>query len=125
MQKRITALLMVLGLIVALASPALAQTVTVGNQVAGPISENVTVAGNEALADLPVPPNLPLGTDAAIVGNPIPPNPVAGGVNLTFDYNEAVAGVAAPEDDVLAASEFLGPNSYQAVWGNLSVSTEN
>jgi hypothetical protein len=125
MRKRMSVLLMTLGLIVALASPALAQTVQVGNQVAGPLTENVTVAGNEALADFPVPANLPLGTDAAFAGHPVPPNPIAGGINQTFDFNVAVAGVGAAENDVIAASEFLGPNHYQAGWSNLSVSSEN
>lgn len=116
---------MTLGLILALASPALAQTVQVGNQVAGPINENATVAGNEALADLPIPPNLPWGTDGAFAGHPVPPNPFAAGINQTFVFDVAAAGVGAEENDVVAGSEFLGPNYYQAGWGNLSVSSEN
>src|SRR5215210_7352299 len=52
------------------ASPALADTVTVGDVVAGPISDFVTVAGFSPIEEGPTG-NAPLGTDVAVAGNPV------------------------------------------------------
>jgi len=122
MRKRLSVGL-AMGMMLALSAPALADPVTVGNVVAGPISENITVAGFSPIEEGPTG-NAPWGTDLAVAGNPIPPNPFALGANLPFEVNAAVGGVGPVENDVVAESRFFGGDFTQANIGNLSNDTE-
>ncbi len=117
--KRLMAIAATAAMVLAMAAPASADTVSVGGLVAGPISENITVAGSPALAGGPAP-TLPLGTDIAVAGNPFPPNPFALGVNEPLNSNFAVAGVGPVENDVVAESTFFGGDFATA--GALDVS---
>jgi hypothetical protein len=123
MRKAILVAVM-LAVTLAMAAPASAQTVEMGDLVAGPISESITVAGNPNLAEGPIP-ELPLGSDAAAAGAAVPPNPFAGSVNLSFDVDFAVSGVGAEEDDVVAGSDFLGNDFVETGSGALSIEFED
>lgn len=79
--------------------------------VAGPLSENVTVAGDAVLLDARNPPDLPFGTDVSLAGNQIPPNVYAEGTNLPLNANQALAAVGPEANDVVAANEFFGGDS--------------
>lgn len=122
--KRLAAIAATALVVLAMAAPASADTVSVGGLVAGPFSENITVAGSPALATGPVA-DLPLGTDIAAAGNPIPPSPFALGVNVPLDENVALAGVGAAEDDVVAQSSFFGDDFATAGPGALDVTVED
>lgn len=123
--KRLVMVASVLATTLAFAGTASADPVTVGNLVAGPVGENATAAGSAKLVDTLDPPaNLPLGTDAAAAGDPVPPAPYAQGVNVTFEYNEALGGVGPEADDVVAGSAFFGGDFTQASIGSLSADTD-
>jgi hypothetical protein len=122
--KRLTAIAATVLMVLAMAAPASADTVSVGGLVAGPFSDNITVAGSPALASGPTP-QLPLGTDIAAAGNPFPPNPFALGVNVPLNENLAVAGVGPFEDDVVAQSSFFGGDFATAGSGALDVEVDN
>lgn len=122
MLKRLSVVL-ALGMMLALSAPAWADPVTVGDVVAGPVTENITVAGFSPIEEGPTG-NAPWGTDLAVTGNPIPPNPFALGANLPFEANVAVGGVGPIENDVVAESHFFGGDFTQAQIGDLSADTE-
>jgi len=121
--KRLLATALMLTAMLVGAAPALADTVTVGDVVAGPISDFVTVAGFSPIEQGPTG-NAPLGTDVAAAGNPVPPNPFALGANLPFESNEALGGVGPVKNDVVAQSRFFGGDFTQAQIGNLSTDTQ-
>jgi hypothetical protein len=121
--RRLLVMASMLAAMVVCAAPALADTVTVGDVVAGPISENITVAGFSPIEEGSIG-EAPWGTDFAVAGNPIPPHPFALGANLPFDENVALGGVGPAQNDVVAASEFFGGDFTQARIGNLSADTQ-
>jgi hypothetical protein len=121
--RRLLVMASMLAAMLVCAAPALADTVTVGDVVAGPISDFVTVAGFSPIEQGPTG-NAPLGTDAAFVGNPVPPNSFAFGANLPFESNVAVGGVGPVRNDVVAESSFFGGDFTQARLGNLSADTQ-
>ncbi len=121
--KRLMAIAATVSMVLAMAAPASADTVTAGGQVAGPISENITVAGSPALASGPVFP-LPAGTDIAVAGNPFPPNPFALSVNEPLNVNFALAGVGPVQDDVIAQSSFFGGDFATAGPGSLDATVD-
>jgi hypothetical protein len=121
--RRLVAMASMLAAMLVCAAPALADTVSVGDVVAGPISDFVTVAGFSPIEQGPTG-NAPLGTDLAAAGNPVPPNPFALGANLPFESNVAVGGVGPVENDVVAESHFFGGDFTQAQIGSLSADTQ-
>jgi hypothetical protein len=121
--RRLVAMASMLAAMLVCAAPALADTVGVGDVVAGPISDFVTVAGFSPIEQGPTG-NAPLGTDLAAAGNPVPPNPFAVGANLPFESNVAVGGVGPVENDVVAESHFFGGDFTQAQIGSLSADTQ-
>ena len=121
--KGLTAIAATSLMVLAMAAPAWADTVSTSGLVAGPFSENITVAGSPALATGPAP-ELPLGTDIAVAGNPVPPNPFALGLNDPFTTNFGVAGVGPVEDDVIAESNFFGGDFATAGPGALDATVE-
>ena len=126
MHKRSTVMLAMaamLAMMLASAGMAAADPVMVGDVVAGPISNNITVAGFSPIEEGPTG-NAPWGTDLAVAGNPIPPNPFALGANLPFEVNAAVGGVGPVQNDVVAESRFFGGDFTQANIGKLSTDTE-
>ncbi|HJQ29457.1 MAG TPA: hypothetical protein VJ827_08955 [Rubrobacter sp.] len=126
MRTRIKVLLAtaaMLAMMLATAGMASADPVRVGDVVAGPISDFVTVAGFSPIEQGPTG-NAPFGTDLAAAGNPVPPNPFAVGANLPFEVNAAIGGVGPVENDVVAESRFFGGDFTQARLGNLSADTE-
>jgi len=125
MHKRSTVMLAMaamLAMMLASAGMAAADPVMVGDVVAGPISNNITVAGFSPIEEGPTG-NVPWGTNAAAAGNPIPPNPFALGVNVPLESNGALAGVGPVANDVVAESFFFGGDSTEAGFGNLSADT--
>jgi hypothetical protein len=122
MKRHLLTALMLTAMLVG-ATPALADTVSVGDVVAGPISDFVTVAGFSPIEEGPTG-NAPLGTDVAAAGNPVPPKPFALSANLPFESNVAVGGVGPVKNDVVAESHFFGGDFTQANLGNLSADTQ-
>jgi hypothetical protein len=122
--KRLLATALMLTAMLVGAAPALADTSSVGNLIAGTVAGGAAVAGSENLTDITGPPNLPIGSDTAFAGNPVPPNPVAAGINLTFERNFAVGGVGPARNDVVAESDFFGGDFTHTRIGNLSADTQ-
>lgn len=122
--KKLTAIAATALMVLAMAAPAWADTVSAGGMVAGTGSDQVTVAGSASLATGPAP-QLPFGSDLVVTGNPVPPSPFAQGVNVPFEINEGLAGVGPIQDDVVADSFFFGGDFATAGPGALSVEAED
>lgn len=116
MRTRITALLAVLGLVLAAAAPASADTVRVGNLVAGELEGGTVVAGSPNLTVGA--PTLGPGDDVAGAGN-FATNTFAVGFNEAFEFNYGVAA-AGSADFAFAQSDFLGNDFVFAASGSLS-----
>lgn len=124
--KRLMTLLMVMTMMLVLAAPAWADTVTAGGLISGTAGNGVVVAGNPNLLDDPAASaDLPVGTDIAAAGDLVPPGVFAAGVNIPFEVDFGVAGMGALEDDTFIQSDFLGTDLVETGFGNLSADTEN
>lgn len=121
--RKLILMAVMLAMILMVAAPASADTVTADGLIAGTLEGGVVVAGNQNLTVGA--PTLSFGEDAAAAGDLVPPGVFAGSFNTPFTVNIADAGVGTTiEDDVFAGSAFLDTNFVEAGSGSLSVDTE-
>lgn len=121
--RKLILMAVMLAMILMVAAPASADTVTADGLIAGTLEGGVVVAGDPNLVNATT--FLVPGEDAAAAGDFVPPGVFAGGLNTPFKLNITEAGVGTPvEDDVFAGSAFLDTNFVEAGSGSLALDME-